>query len=101
MNKQPGNCYAASEALWYILGAEWKPMVMRVRGGTHWFLKHKTGIILDPSVLQFSKTPDYSKARGCGFLTKRPSKRAWQIMKTLTFKRHLGETGTRPPAKRS
>ena len=83
---QVGNCYAASEALHHILGRDWRPMVMRVRGGTHWFLKHKTGIVLDPSSKQFAKTPNYDKARGCGFLTKKPSKRAQALIKTLTFK---------------
>lgn len=87
MNQQKGNCYAASEALYHILGAEWKPMVMRVRGGTHWFLRHNSGIVIDPSIQQFKKKkPDYSKARGCGFLTKKPSKRAKELMSKLTFK---------------
>lgn len=84
-----GNCYAASEALYHIMGgkdSQWIPQVMRYRGDTHWFLKHWSGIILDPSERQFDKRkPNYSKARGTGFLTKHPSKRARELMEKLTW----------------
>lgn len=86
---QRGNCYAATEALYHILGGHgsgWYPMVMRVRGGTHWYLKHELGTILDPSVRQFREAPDYRKGRGCGFLTKAPSKAARALMEALTWK---------------
>ena len=88
-----GNCYVASEALYHLLGgkaAGWKPMCIpkphiagRVTGknDTHWFLKHSSGLIVDPTVSQFRRhPPDYSLARGCGFLTKQPSKRAVVLM---------------------
>ncbi len=101
-----GNCYVSAEALFHILGgkkAGWKAMRVRCstfNGGrpainkmTHWFLKHKTGVILDPSVRQFTRRkglptwdkPDYSKAVGTGFLTKGPSKRARAMIKRLTW----------------
>lgn len=88
-----GNCYAASEALYHILGgkkAGWKPMRFPILGpdaklDTHWFLKHKSGIIIDPSRLQFKHKIDYSGAIGSGFLTKQPSKRAKALMKILTW----------------
>lgn len=84
------NCYAASEALFHILGgkkAGWTPMVMQLADDTHWFLKHETGLILDPSKMQFrfKPKPKYSKARGCGFLTPQPSKRARDLMRRLTW----------------
>jgi len=90
-----GNCYAASEALYHILGgkkAGWKPMRFRMTGpdkkmDTHWFLKHTSGMILDPSVLQFSGTPDYTKGVGSGFLTTRPSKRARKLITELTWQK--------------
>ena len=78
-----GNCYAASEALYHLIGgkaAGWKPMQMRFAGDSHWFLKHKNGTILDPTVRQFTMLPDYHLARGRGFLTKQPSKRAVILM---------------------
>lgn len=83
-----GNCYVASEALYHLLGgkkAGWTPMVMKHEGGTHWFLKHKSGMIIDVTKKQFKKKPDYSKAKGCGFLTKKPSWRAENVMTVLVW----------------
>lgn len=78
MNKSvEGNCYVISEGLYHALGgkrAGWTPMWIWHEGGSHWFLKHKDGTIIDVTVAQFATTPDYSKARGRGFLTKGPSK---------------------------
>jgi hypothetical protein len=98
-----GNCYVATEALFHILGgreAGWKAMRLTcttyghghvaTNPETHWFLKHDSGIIVDPSVRQFRRpgwwdAPDYTKARGSGFLTKRPSRRARALIKRLTW----------------
>jgi hypothetical protein len=84
-----GNCYVVSEAVYHILGgkkAGWKPMVMRTDTDTHWFLIHQNGLILDLSQKQFNgKLPDYSKARGSGFLTKKPSNRAQQLIQRMTY----------------
>lgn len=83
-----GHCYAASEALYHLLGgkkAGFKPMNMRVGGISHWFLK-KGEEILDPTAEQFDIIPDYESARGCGFLTKKPSKRARIIMSRVREK---------------
>ncbi len=83
-----GNCYVTCEALYHLLGgkaAGWKPMVMRVHGDTHWFLKHSTGMILDPTVSQFKYLPVYSLARGSGFLTKGPSRRAKALMDRMVW----------------
>lgn len=84
-----GNCYYATEALYYILGGHrqkaWKPKVMRHNGDTHWFLKHRSGIILDPSRKQFKKLPDYTKAKGCGFMTSKPSHGATNLILKLTW----------------
>lgn len=98
-----GNCYAASEALYHILGgkeAGWTPMrvgLLHPNGAreTHWFIKHASGLILDPAVKQFDSPewwprPDYSKAIGSGFLTKHPSKRAFDLIQRLTW-HTLGE----------
>lgn len=78
-----GHCYVASEAAYYLLGGKeegWKPMHMTHLGVSHWFLKHESGFILDLTYNQFKNTPDYSKARGTGFLTKTPSKRAKKLI---------------------
>ena len=87
-----GNCYATCEALYHLLGgkrAGWKPMHVRMKPSDtecHWYLKHVSGVILDPTRKQFGKAmPDYSRGIGSGFLTKKPSKRARALMKTLVW----------------
>ena len=86
-----GNCYAASEALYHLLGgkdAGWTPQMMYHGGGTHWFLKHSTGFILDPTADQFSRPPsteEYARATGKGFLTKLPSKKAYELMQRIMW----------------
>lgn len=84
-----GNCYVTSEALYHLLGgrkAGWKPMVMRTATDTHWFLKHSSGFILDATAKQFGKeTIRYEAARGTGFLTKQPSKRAVLLMRRMLW----------------
>ena len=85
-NKLPntfGHCYVASEAAYYMLGGKeegWKPMHMTHLGASHWFLKHESGYILDLTRNQFKSPLDYSEARGMGFLTKEPSKRAKKLL---------------------
>lgn len=87
-----GNCYATSEALYHLLGgkkAGWKPMRMQVDGGNHWFIMHvPSGCIVDATAAQFGHQRvrlDYSTAVGCGWLTKKPSKRARRLMQRLVF----------------
>lgn len=88
-----GNCYAASEAAFHLLGgkkAGWKIMRVKVEPNdkySHWFLKHETGMILDLTARQFrgKMKPDYNKAIGCGFLTKKPSKKARELMEKIVW----------------
>lgn len=83
-----GNCYVTCEALYHLLGGKdacLKPMVMRHEGDTHWFLMGSGRYIIDPTAGQFKTPPDYSKARGCGFLTKAPSKRAKELMQRMLY----------------
>lgn len=85
-----GNCYVTCEALYHLLGGKstgWKPMNMKHKGESHWFLKHKNGLILDPTVKQFKHRPDYSKATGRGFLTKKPSKRATKMIEIMLWEK--------------
>lgn len=87
-NFMRGNCYVTSEAVFHLLGGKktgWKPMTMRHEGDTHWFLKHNSGMILDLTVSQFKEKPDYTLAKGCGFLTKHPSKRAKDLMNNMVW----------------
>jgi hypothetical protein len=83
-----GHCYIAAEALWWAHKAAarklgYRPYVMRVAEGTHWFLKHPSGRTLDPTRAQFEEPPDYRAARGCGFLTKEPSRRCRAVLAAL------------------
>ena len=85
------HCYIASEVYYFLQGgkdAGLKPMNMKHEGSSHWFIKDGDEVI-DITVGQFNEAPDYSKARGRGFLTKRPSKRAqWLI---VSMCRHMHE----------
>jgi hypothetical protein len=89
--KRRGNCYVTCEALYHLFAKEdgYSPYVMHHEGDTHWFLKKMCmthpDFIIDPTVSRFKTKPDYSKARGCGFLTKKPSKRACLLMKQLVW----------------
>jgi hypothetical protein len=87
-----GNCYVTSEALYHLLGGKdsgWTPMNMQWEGDSHWFLKHYNGVILDATAKQFKKTPDYSLARGRGFLTSSPSARAVELMGKLLWQNDI------------
>ena len=84
-----GNCYVACEALYHLLGGKesgYKPMWVKHCGDTHWFLKHSSGLILDPTRLQFhDNLPHYDRARACGFLTKSPSFKAKELMYAILW----------------
>ncbi len=82
-----GHCYAASEALYHLLGgkeAGFKPQVGKSDNGTtHWWLIDEDNKILDPTATQFfykNLIPPYNNGKGNGFLTKKPSKRAQTII---------------------
>ena len=87
-----GNCYVTCEALFHLMGgreAGWKPMNMRFEGDQHWFLYNEySGQIVDPTASQFKRRPtlyDYVWARGRGFRTRDPSRRARQLMHKLLW----------------
>jgi len=91
-NRFYGHCYVATECLYHLLPKEEKslyiPNILKIEGITHWFLKHKeTGKVLDITNKQFHFKLDYSKSKGCGFLTKKSSKRA-----TILINRVLNKT---------
>lgn len=87
-NRTPttGHCYAASEALYHLLGgkaAGWIPVRLRHEGGPHWFLRHLDGTILDATSDQFDTPVPHGQGTGCGFLTRLPSKRAAEIIRRV------------------
>lgn len=85
-NPLSGHCYIVCEALRAIYG-HLKPYVVK-HHGTHWFLKDKNTII-DPTAEQFQDEIPYHEAKGCGFLTKLPSKRAQELMRRAKINKVL------------
>ena len=96
--KKRGNCYVTCEALYHLLGgkeAGYIPHIVKHEGVTHWYLVKRhyiwyatgpwTPVIIDPTAKQFKTRPDYDKGRGCGFLTKKPSKRAREMMERMLY----------------
>lgn len=82
-----GHCYVASEVLYHMGGEEMglRPAFIRHEGQPHWFLMMpNSSCLLDVTVAQFKTNPDYTKARGKGFLTKAPSKRACVLMQRVS-----------------
>jgi hypothetical protein len=82
-NPTYGHCYVATETLYHLLGGKksgWKPCVGKDEAGNcHWWLQNEAGERLDVTDEQYlykAQKPPYEKGRGCGFLTKQPSKRA-------------------------
>jgi len=85
-----GHCYAASEAAYHLLGgkrAGWTPQSIRHEGFPHWFLRHRSGEVLDLTGDQFATPVPYEDAVGKGFLTREPSARARQIMTRVAGRR--------------
>jgi hypothetical protein len=90
-----GHCYCATEALYHLIGGKNSGFCPKVLSHlswpdgldideTHWFLKHISGIVLDPTKEQFDCPIPYELGRGSGFLTKTPSRRAKIIMERVT-----------------
>lgn len=78
-----GKCYPVSEALYHRLGgkaAGLTPMYIVHEGVSHWYLRwepHQGEVFyLDPTADQFNTRVPYEQGKGCGYLTKKPSKRA-------------------------
>lgn len=93
-NPTAGHCYHAAEAMWHMLGgraAGWTPQVHRESDGiTHWWLRHEDGTIADPTADQYQGAPlpyELGLGKGCGFMTKAPSRRAQEVIWRVTFSR--------------
>ena len=84
-----GHCYVASEAAYHLFCKDegYIPQVMHIdENTTHWYLR-KGDDIVDVTKAQFPFDLDYSLGRGCGFLTKKPSKRTQWLINKLTVKK--------------
>lgn len=87
-----GHCYHASEALYHLWGKHngYEPAHVEVYMGKewgwigHWYLIGHAGTVIDPTVEQFGRRRvSYVQGRRCGFLTKKPSKKAQEVMRRL------------------
>lgn len=82
-NPLAGHCYVASEVTYHLMGgkdAGLTPQFVRHEGQPHWFLRDADGLVIDPTADQFDTLVPYNRARGCGFLTKQPSRRAQIVL---------------------
>jgi hypothetical protein len=80
-----GHCYAASEALFYLLGgsgSEYQPWQARhSEEVTHWWLQSEAGEQVDPTRAQFDtigETPPYDKGAPRPFLTQYKEEPCWR-----------------------
>ena len=87
-----GHCYAASEALYHLLGgreAGFKPVRAKDPNGiTHWWIQGPSGEIYDPTAEQYTSQgdePPYGKGKGGGFMTRNPSARATTILDRMGY----------------
>jgi hypothetical protein len=80
-NPLAGHCYVASEVLFHLI-PELKPMFIRHEGQPHWFLMDGDQVV-DPTASQFETPVPYSTAKGKGFLTKQPSRRARLVIEKI------------------
>jgi len=86
-----GHCYVATEVLYHLWGkkAGFKPCYVRIgRGcivlGNHWFLTNDARTVyVDPTMEQFNEPLPYDIGKRCGFLTRKPSKRARIVMRRI------------------
>ena len=87
-NPLAGHCYVAAEALYHRaldLGLDARPMFVRHEGAPHWFVVID-GWLHDPTAGQFATPVPYEKAKGKGFLTKEPSRRAQEVMRRMGWR---------------
>lgn len=98
-NPLAGHCYAATEALYWILGgpqSDYKTYVLSHltwpegldEGETHWFLRNSKGEILDPTAGQFEDVEiDYNKGKYNSMMNypKGGSKRAKEIIRRINL----------------
>lgn len=89
---QFGQCYGASEALYHLWGKKHGYTAYRVKWNdphfgmiSHWYLSNGD-IILDVTEQQFDYGVPHIDGARAGFLTKKPSRRAKEIMRRLKVK---------------
>lgn len=88
-NPLSGYCYVVAEALYHYCPKVWrqaflKPCYVKVGQETHWYLQFGANEIIDPTAGQYKDVPEYwTRGRGCGFLTKKPSRRGKRLLQRM------------------
>lgn len=89
-NPYAGHCYIVAEAMYHhgkAIGYNVRPMFIRHEGQPHWFVEAEIvpggWQYIDPTASQFETPVPYELAKGKGFLTKQPSKRARILMERM------------------
>lgn len=82
-----GHCYVATEAAYHLFAKSegFVPYMAKIGDSTHWWLANEqTGEILDPTFPQLKGNFEiYAEGRRRAFLTKKPSKRAQEVIRRL------------------
>lgn len=89
-------CYPAAEAFYHAVGgkdAGYTPMQLEHEGVSHWFVRGPGGRDYDLTEGQFDSPVPHDQARGRGFLTAAPSKRAVELMQLAAVQRHTNPAG--------
>jgi len=64
-----------------VVASDWQDDASACLQGSWWELEDADGRVWDPTAEQFDGPFPYEKGRGCGFMTKGPSKRCRTLMK--------------------
>jgi hypothetical protein len=80
INPLAGMCYVICEAIYYLTKKQVIPHRINHENISHWYLKSDYNII-DPTVSQFKRKPNYKNGKRAAFLTKYPSKRCLILIK--------------------
>lgn len=97
-----GHSYVMSETAYHMLGGKesgWKSMHLNHLGCSHWFLKHKSGFILDLASEQFQSQPNYNSASSKGFMTKNPCEKTKKLMAKILSNVNFALKMAPPPEK--
>lgn len=90
-------CYPASEAFYHAVCGQtrgYTPVQAKHEGISHWWVRGPQGKITDLTAKQFRKPVPYDKGRGRGWQTKKPSKRAVELMRKARLT-NPGDAGAR------
>lgn len=82
-----GHCYIAVEAVYHLWAKEagYVPYVLKHDRGTHWWLVHQqSGKVIDPTEPQLGGEGfPYDEGRRATFLTRKPSRRAQELIRRM------------------